>query len=56
LEREAIQGWLAVDLTTMRREVRSMKLFEHTILASGVFGVLMDRERVIEMTSVVSMM
>jgi hypothetical protein len=37
-------------------EERSKKLFEHTTLVSRVFGVLVDRERVIDMTSADSTM
>jgi hypothetical protein len=55
VERKAIWGRLAVDQTTISCEERLIKPFEHTALASYVFGVLVDRARVVGMTSAVSM-
>jgi hypothetical protein len=40
----------------MSCDERSTKLLEHTALTNRVFGVLVDRTRVIEMTSSVSTM
>jgi hypothetical protein len=40
----------------MSRDERSMKLLEHMTLAIRVFGVIVDRARVIKMTSAVSTM
>jgi hypothetical protein len=40
----------------MSCDERSTKLLEHTALTNRVFGVLVDRARVIEMTSAVSTM
>jgi hypothetical protein len=56
LERKAIWGRLTVDLAAMSCEERSTKLFEHTALVSCVFGVLMDRARVLVMTFAFPMM
>jgi hypothetical protein len=56
LKREAVLRWLAVDLVVMSRGERSTKLLEHTALASRVFGVLVDRARVVEVTSAVPTM
>jgi hypothetical protein len=40
----------------MGHDERSPKLLEHATLASRVFGVLVDRARVMEMTSAASTM
>jgi hypothetical protein len=40
----------------MSRDERSKKLLEHTALASRVFGVLVDKARVVKMTSALSTM
>jgi hypothetical protein len=40
----------------MSRDERSVKLLEDTALTSRVFGVLVDRAGIIEMTFVVSTM
>jgi hypothetical protein len=56
LECEAVWGRRMIDVSTMSRYQGSAKLLKHTALASRVFGVLVDRARVIKMTSVVSMM
>jgi hypothetical protein len=56
LKHEAVRGRLKVYLAAMSRDERSVKLLEHTALASRVFGVLEDGARVVEMTSAVSTM
>jgi hypothetical protein len=56
LKCEAVWGPLAVDLAAMSRDERSTKLLEHTALANRVFRVLVNRARVVEMTSAVSTM
>jgi hypothetical protein len=55
LKHEAIQRWLTIDLAAMGCGERSMKLLEHTTLASCVFRVLVYGARVIEVAPVVSM-
>jgi hypothetical protein len=40
-------------MPVMSRDEGLVKLLEHTALASRVFGVLVDRARVIQMTSTV---
>jgi hypothetical protein len=54
LECEVVRRWFAVELSAMIRSERSMKLFEHTALASRVSGVLVDGARAIGVTSAVS--
>jgi hypothetical protein len=54
LEPEAVRGWAVVDMAAMSRYERSTKLLEHTALASHVFGIRVDKTRVVEMTSAVS--
>jgi hypothetical protein len=45
-----------VDLATIGHEERSSELLKHTTLKSCVFGVLVDRARVVEVTPAVSLM
>jgi hypothetical protein len=54
LKHEVVQRRLTVDLAAMGHEERSSKLLGHTALASRVFGVLVDRTRVVNVTPVVS--
>jgi hypothetical protein len=54
LKREVVRRRLTVGLEAMSREKRSSELLEHTALASRVFGVLVDRARVIVVTPAVS--
>jgi hypothetical protein len=54
LKREADRRRLTVDLAVMDREERLSELLEYTTLASHVFGVLVDRARIVEVTLVVS--
>jgi hypothetical protein len=43
-----------VDLVAMVRNERSLELLEHTTLASCVFGLLVDRAKIVEVTLAVS--
>jgi hypothetical protein len=54
LKCEAVRRWLTMNLAVIRHEERSSKLLEYTALASRVFGALVDRTRVIEVTPAVS--
>jgi hypothetical protein len=56
LKCEVVRRRLAIDLVAMSREKRSSELLKHTTLASHVFGVLVDRARVVEVTPAVPMM
>jgi hypothetical protein len=53
---EVVRRRLAVELAAMSSGDRSMKLLEHTALASRVFGVFVDRARVIKVTPAVPTM
>jgi hypothetical protein len=54
LKREAIRRRLTVDLAAMSYVEGSSELLEHATLASRVFGVLVDRTRVVEVSPAVS--
>jgi hypothetical protein len=54
LERKAVQRQLLVQLVTVSRGDRSVKLFEDTALACGVLGVLVDRIGLVEVTPTAS--
>jgi hypothetical protein len=54
MERKAVRRRLLVQLVAVSCSDRSAKLFEDTALACGVLGVLVDRTRLVEVTSTAS--
>jgi hypothetical protein len=50
LKREAVWRHLPIYLAAISRSERSSKILEDTTLASRVFGILVDRERFVEVT------